>query len=59
MEATGTPEMFARKLDISIATVYRDLKFMKNAGAPIDYDFLKRTYYYKIYGSMRFSFIPE
>lgn len=52
-EATGIPEMFAKKLDVSIATVYRDLKFMKNAGAPIDYNFLKRTYFYKITGSMK------
>ncbi len=58
-EATGTPKMFAEKLDVSIATIYRDLRFMKNAGAPIDYNFLKRSYYYKITGSMRILFIPD
>jgi len=55
-EATGTPEVFASKLGISQATLFRYLHFIRKQGAPLDYSSCKRTYFYKEKGSIKISF---
>jgi len=55
-EATGTPEVFASKLGVSQATLFRYLHFLKKQGAPLDYSSYKRTYFYKEKGSIKISF---
>lgn len=56
-EATGRPKLLARSLRVSESTVYRDLSFMKLKGAPIRYNYGKRTYYYEYTGNFQFGFI--
>jgi len=36
-EATGTPSQLAKKLNISVATVYRLIRELKDFDAPIQY----------------------
>jgi predicted DNA-binding transcriptional regulator YafY len=37
----------ARKYEVSLSTIRRDLEYMQNSlGAPIDYDYFKKGYYY-------------
>ena len=44
---TGSPLEFAKKVGISEATLYRCLRLMKTLGAPIEYDPIRQTYFYK------------
>jgi len=37
MSATGTPKDLAEKLNVSIITIYRYIREMKELGAPIKY----------------------
>jgi biotin operon repressor len=48
LEATGKPEKFARRLDVSEYTLNQLLKMMKEMGTGIKYDKQKQTYYYVI-----------
>ena len=45
-KATGTPDAFADKMGISRSSLMRALCEMKNMGAPIDYDSIRKSYYY-------------
>ncbi len=45
-KATGTPLEFASKLDISRATLFRYLDYLKDYGAPLKYSKLRCSYYY-------------
>lgn len=47
MKATGTPEEFARKLQISKSTLFRLLNELKDLGADIVYNAFRRTYEFK------------
>lgn len=44
--ATGTPEQFARKLNINRSMLYKYLSVMKDLGAPVAYDRFSESYYY-------------
>jgi len=43
---TGTPEIFARHLGISVRRLFKIIEEMKDLGAPIDYSRKNETYYY-------------
>ena len=58
-EATGRPKLLARLLRVSESTVYRDLNFMKLKGAPIQYNYGKRTYFYEYSGNLQFVFVTQ
>jgi ribosomal protein S25 len=45
-EATGTPSQLAEKLNISVATVYRLIRELKDFGAPILYSKHSQSYIY-------------
>lgn len=45
-KATGNPEEFAKKLNISRSQLLQDLKELKELGAAIEYSFNSRSYYY-------------
>ena len=44
--ATGTPSQFAKRLDVSEATLYRCLNDLKELGAPISYCSDRQCYTY-------------
>lgn len=46
-EETGTPEDLAQKIGLSKRTIYYYLDLMKKLGAPIAYNILTKSYYYK------------
>jgi hypothetical protein len=47
MKATGSPEEFAEKLNLSRSMLMENLVEMKALGAPISYCKYRRSYYYK------------
>jgi predicted DNA-binding transcriptional regulator YafY len=47
LENTGTPERFAKKLQISRRQLYYDLKLLKDLNAEIKYCRGKETFYYE------------
>jgi len=46
LQATGSPKLLAKTLEISESHLYKLLNLMKILGAPIKYNKYKRTYYY-------------
>lgn len=46
-KGTGTPEDFAKKMNISRATLFRLLDYFRSLGAKIVYNKERRTYYYE------------
>lgn len=55
--STGCPESFARRLGISKRTLHFTLSQMKDAfHAPIEYDRLRKTYFYAEDGHVTISF---
>lgn len=48
---TGTPADLAKAIGVSERTIHRTIKRMRILGAPINYNYLKKTYYYKEEGS--------
>lgn len=46
-KATGTPNQLARKLGVSLATVSRDIEWLRLTGAPVQYDRCRQTYFYE------------
>lgn len=44
--ATGSPRDFARKLNISRSQLLQDIKELRDLGAPVVYDPLRKSYYY-------------
>ncbi|HKG08726.1 MAG TPA: hypothetical protein VKB19_19810 [Pedobacter sp.] len=54
---TGTREDLARRMGVGVSTVQEYINFMKSAlNAPIEYDHLRKTYYYIEEGAFNFSF---
>ena len=45
-KATGTPEEFSQRLNISRSQLLQDLKELKELGAPVDYCHASQCYYY-------------
>ncbi|MCO5237803.1 MAG: HTH domain-containing protein [Chitinophagaceae bacterium] len=56
IKGTGTPQCFAKKLGISERTLYEYLAYMKELGAPIEYNKFKGSYYYTEQGGFNFHF---
>ena len=54
MKATGSPVELAYRLKISERMVYQYLNLMREMGAPIKFDRVRRSYYYEY--EIRFSF---
>ncbi len=46
----GSRKVFAKKLGISPATLSRHIRYMKNKGAPIVYDYTAERHYYSEIG---------
>ncbi|MFZ2285865.1 MAG: hypothetical protein WAV93_02665 [Bacteroidales bacterium] len=46
MKATGPPEEFAYKLNLSRSTLFETLQEMKGMGVDIRYSNIRETYYY-------------
>jgi predicted transcriptional regulator len=60
MKATGTPNEFAKKLNVSPSTLYEYMLLMKNSlNAPIEYCRVRKSYYYKKDGGLNLGFRDE
>ncbi len=46
LQATGTPQELATKLDISKTKLYRIINIMKALKAPLEYDLTKQSFIY-------------
>lgn len=46
-KGTNTPQRFARRLRLSIPTMYRNLELLKAKGAKIGYDNDRPSYFYE------------
>lgn len=55
-KATGTPEEFASKMNMSRSALMRELSELKNLNAPIQFDHDRQTYYYNEEGTFEFGF---
>ena len=47
LKGTGTPEEFAKKLEVSKRSLERIIQEMRDIGLPIVYDTERHTYYYE------------
>jgi predicted DNA-binding transcriptional regulator YafY len=56
LKATGSPDNLAKKLSLSVRTVFGYIDILKSLGAPIAYNKAKETYYYTESGSFYFKF---
>lgn len=58
---TGTPAQLARTIGVSVRTLYQYIKQMKQAGAPIQFNQLTKSYYYREDGRFNcgFSFVAD
>lgn len=54
-KATGSPEQFANRLDISRASVFRQIKLLKMLGAKIQYNHDRESYVYEEEFILNFS----
>ncbi|MFK7920399.1 MAG: HTH domain-containing protein [Bacteroidia bacterium] len=59
LKATGNPASLARRLDMSVSTLYRYLNDLKELGAPISYCKLRKTFFYEEEGRMFMGFIKK
>ncbi len=46
LKATGSPEAFANKMNLSRSTLFETLQEMKGMGVDIRYSNIRETYYY-------------
>jgi biotin operon repressor len=46
LKATGSPEEFASKMNLSRSTLFETLQEMKGMGVDIRYSNIRETYYY-------------
>lgn len=46
LKATGSPEKFANKMNLSRSTLFETLQEMKGMGVDIQYSNIRETYYY-------------
>lgn len=53
---TGNPSQFAKRLEISKASLHRHLEYMKVMGAPIYYSINRETYAYEYEVEFQFGF---
>ncbi|WP_437918337.1 hypothetical protein [Sphingobacterium sp. LRF_L2] len=44
---TGKPENLARRLDLSVSRLARIIEYLRETGAPIQYDRASQTYFYE------------
>ncbi|MDR2011398.1 MAG: helix-turn-helix domain-containing protein [Bacteroidales bacterium] len=58
-KSTGTPEDFAKKLNISERKLYRLIKKLKEFGCPIVYNNYKKCYEYEYDGNIIIKFSPK
>ncbi|MFN4286755.1 MAG: hypothetical protein ACK4E8_12435 [Lacibacter sp.] len=56
---TGTPKQLADRLEISRSTLLEFIAVMKENGAPIKWDKIKKTYYYSHQGRFNICFAKE
>ena len=54
-KATGSPERFAARLEISRASVFRQIKLLKMLGAKIQYNYDRESYIYEEEFILNFS----
>jgi biotin operon repressor len=54
-KATGSPNQLATRLDISRASVFRQINILKMLGAKINYSYDKESYVYEEEFSLKFS----
>ncbi|MCH7399021.1 HTH domain-containing protein [Belliella sp. DSM 107340] len=59
LKSTGTPKELANRLEISESTLYETISMMKQLGAPINYDKLRKSYYYQAEGKIEIKFIKK
>ncbi|MGJ3236479.1 hypothetical protein [Marivirga sp.] len=59
LKATGGPEEFAESLEMSKASLYRYIDFLKDYGAPIYYDVSNKSFCYEHDINIQFSFKVE
>jgi len=57
--STGNPHQLAEKLSVSEATVYRDIKRMRRAGAPIVFNPQRQSYVYEKSVNLRILIFEE
>jgi predicted DNA-binding transcriptional regulator YafY len=58
-KSTGNAEEFAKKINVSSSQLFKELKEMKELGAPIQYSHQKRSYFYSRNCKMVLDFIEE
>ena len=46
MRATGNPDEFALRMDMSKTKIYRMIRIMKKLHAPVEYDITEQSYVY-------------
>ncbi|WP_276391522.1 hypothetical protein [Eudoraea chungangensis] len=59
LKATGKPKQLARRLQVSVATVFRIIETMKALDAPIMYDLHRQSYVYTEITSFKCGFYIE
>jgi hypothetical protein len=57
--ATGSPDEFARKLEISKSMLMINLNELKQIGAPLRYSFIDQTYFYSYECRLKIGFEIE
>lgn len=55
-QSTGSPEVFASRLDVSERTMYNYLAILKTLGAPIRFSRNKNSYIYYEAGKIRLEY---
>lgn len=55
-ERTGSPNEFAKKMEISKKGIYNTIIFLKNFDAPIRYCAVKRSFYYSSFFDLELKF---
>lgn len=55
-KATGTPEEFAQKMDLSRSALLKYIKLLKELNAPVKYDQERRSYCYLFPCKLRLGF---
>lgn len=56
LKATGNPNSLAKKMRLSVRTIFGYIDILKSLGAPISYNKEKETYYYTENGTFYFKF---
>ncbi len=59
LQATGTPEELAARLNISKAKLYRIINVMKQLNAPVEYDIAKQSFVYAEAVGFTFGFYAK